>query len=138
MDKLNSGTALEPNHPLDAMVTLVAAATFGKGHFEGAYAHPDNEWLGVDTFEGNEIEEATRLRVTEGKWAVRSGTDKVESMNDVAGGMAEQFKGIKNDCLLRLNEDGSVQENHWVICDDRNQAIVRMILFCRRLTCCNV
>lgn len=91
MDKLSSGAALEQDQLVEAMFTLIAAATFGKGHFDGAYSNPDNEWLGVETFAGDEIEEAIRLRVTQGKWAVRSGTDNVESLKDVSDGLAKQF-----------------------------------------------
>lgn len=94
MQKLRSGSISDPAELMHNLMIAYAAATFGNcdGHFESAYAEPDNGWLGVDLFTNNEIEEAIRKRVTLGTWAEQSGTSGEESMKDVSGGLAEKFK----------------------------------------------
>lgn len=76
------------------LMTAYAAATFGScdGHFEAAYADPDNERLGVDTFSHDEIEQAIRQRITLGTHAAQSATTGSESLRDVTGDLAAAFK----------------------------------------------
>lgn len=68
---------------LGAYMTIMAAATFGHGHFEAGYSKVDNEWLGVEFMPAGEIEDAIRRLVVEGKWSEKSATTEAETMNDV-------------------------------------------------------
>lgn len=93
MQRLKGSSVADQGDLMLNMFTAYAAATFGRcdGHFESAYAEPDNEWLGVGLFVNNEIEEAIKRRVTVGTYAAQSATAGQEDLKDVSDGIAATF-----------------------------------------------
>lgn len=88
MDAIKQG--LSGDALLLAFMTIMAAATFGNGHFEARYTKPDNAWLGIDSMPEGEIEEGIRKRIVEGKGSLLPGTAGAETMNDVAEGLRDK------------------------------------------------
>ena len=75
---------------MSALLTAYNAASFGRcdGHFESAYAEPDNGWLGVEEFVDGEIEEAIKQRVIKIEHGGTAEGDHLESLGDVTGELA--------------------------------------------------
>lgn len=73
-----------------ALFTAYNAAIFGRcdGHYEGAYAQPDNGWLGVGEFVDGEIEEAIKQRVIKVEHGGAADDEPLESLGDIAGELA--------------------------------------------------
>jgi hypothetical protein len=95
MKMLSDGSSKTQEQLLAAMLTAYNAAAFGRcdGHFEAAYAQPDNAWLGVAEFGNGEIEEAIKKKVID---SVRGGTadgNRLESLGDITGELAAIHAG---------------------------------------------
>jgi hypothetical protein len=73
-----------------ALLTAYSAANFGRcdGHFEAAYAEPDNSWLGIAEFANGEIEEAIKQRVIDSERGGTAEGDHLESLGDISGELA--------------------------------------------------
>lgn len=97
MELLGDGTVKTSEQLMGAMLTAYNAAAFGQcdSHFEAAYAEPDNQWLGVEEFAHEEIEEAIRKRVVAAlsKPSILSAASQQESLGDVAGELAATHNG---------------------------------------------
>lgn len=75
-----------------AMIAVISAATFGNGHFAGAYTNPDNDWLGIEPMEEKEVDEAIRRRMAEGPgFAFSASSANIEGMGDVANGLLAKY-----------------------------------------------
>ncbi len=67
MAAINSNSDAAPEVIMGNILTLISAMTFGNGHFDGAYKHPDNDWLGVTgTIDEQSIESAIQYRLQKG------------------------------------------------------------------------
>jgi hypothetical protein len=87
---LTDGLAKTQEQLMAALLTAYNAAIFGRcdGHFEGAYAEPDNGWFGVEEFVNGEIEEAIKQRVIKSEHGGVNDGDHLESLGDISGELA--------------------------------------------------
>jgi hypothetical protein len=87
---LNDGSTKSQKQLMAALLTAYNAAIFGRcdGHFEGAYAEPDNGWLGVGEFVNGEIEDAIKQRVIKIEHSRANDGDHLESLGDISGELA--------------------------------------------------
>ena len=90
LTSLTDGSCKTQEQLMAALLTAYNAANFGRcdGHFEAAYAEPDNGWLGVGEFVHGEIEEAIKQRVINSERGETAGVDNLESLGDVSGELA--------------------------------------------------
>jgi hypothetical protein len=93
MAALSSGSDVGPEALMANMLTLISAMTFGTGHFDGAYKHPDNEWLGVTgAISDQAIESAIQYRLQKGMAGHATG----ENLTDVADQLAAKYDETKS------------------------------------------
>jgi hypothetical protein len=87
---LSDGSAKTQEQLMAALLTAYNAASFGQceGHFESAYAEPDNDWLGIGEFVDGEIEEAIKQRVINIERGGAADGDNLESLGDITGELA--------------------------------------------------
>lgn len=87
---LSDGSAKTQEQLMAVLLTAYNAASFGNcdGHFESAYAEPDNDWLEVNEFADGEIEEAIKQRVIKIEHGGTADGDGLESLGDVTGELA--------------------------------------------------
>lgn len=87
---LSDGSAKTQGQLMAVLLTAYNAASFGRcdGHFESAYAEPDNDWLGVKEFADGETEEAIKQRVIKVEHGGAADGDHLESLSDVTGELA--------------------------------------------------
>jgi hypothetical protein len=87
---LSDGSAKTQEQLLAALLTAYNAASFGQceGHFECAYAEPDNGWLGIGEFVDGEIEKAIRQRVIKSEHDGAATEEHLESLGDITGELA--------------------------------------------------
>ena len=87
---LSDGSAKTQEQLMAVLLTAYNAASFGRcdGHFESAYAEPDNDWLGVKEFADGETEEAIKQRVIKVEHGGAADGDHLESLSDVTGELA--------------------------------------------------
>ena len=95
MALLSDASSKTQEQLLTAMLTAYNAAAFGScnGHFEAAYAEPDNTWLGVGEFVDGEIEEGIRKKVMEIERGGTAGGNQMESLGDITGELAAIHAG---------------------------------------------
>lgn len=87
---LSDGSAKTQDQLMSALLTAYNAASFGRcdGHFESAYAEPDNGWLGIGEFVDGEIEKAIKQRVIKIEHGEATDGEHLESLGDVTGELA--------------------------------------------------
>lgn len=106
---LSDGSAKTQEQLMAALLTAYNAASFGRcdGHFESAYAEPDNGWLSLEGFVGGEIEESIKQRVLRIEHGGAADGDHLESLGDVTGELAaiharKQFMKQPLRAIIRL------------------------------------